>query len=292
MPAFQPVPAPAQTPIIGGLATAIGLGLIDFGPSDPQNRWQGGYGLYGPSCRGTYVSDPCQHLGPNKLDFPGWEQSVLGMPFIVGAGVACRQMITPSNIDEWHTKSDEMLNLCQWTEVAYELWTGEQAQASGWPNRYLASREATVLPAGPPGPVNVVEGIALLEDNAGLCKCGGPRLIHVPRKMIPYLSNAVLIHQEGQRWFTAAGSLIVTDDGYTGTGPDGAEPTGTTAWIYGTGPISYALQGDIFHPEPAMDQGAFNYPDNSISVRSERLAAASWLCCHYAVNVNYAETNG
>jgi hypothetical protein len=93
------------------------------------------------------------------------------------------------------------------------------------------------------------------------------------------------VNNENRYLADANDSLVVADRGYPGTGPEGVEPTETTAWIYSTGVLTARL-GPVRHPE--LDLGyAVTALTNDVAVRSERAAAINWACCQLAVNVEY-----
>jgi hypothetical protein len=281
--AHQPITAPPEPQVTHGLGAAVGVGvhLLDDDPLDPERRWRQGYAMEGPSCGLTYTGDPCDHL--SRATFSPLVQSVVGQPFIIGAGVSCSSFGSPKALGPWHAAADRMLDLCRWRGIAHELWTGTQAAASGWPNRYLADGDGYVLGTD----LSPLAAVAAIEDAFGACKCGAGRVIHVPTRLVPYLDELGIVHAQGARLFTALGTLVVADDGYPGTGPVGEPPLDPgVLWVYATSTIGVRIDSEVLHPEPDWE-AALRARDNTIEVRSEQLVMASWLCCHYAVNVRY-----
>jgi hypothetical protein len=276
-----------------GLAGVVGVGVIinESDPLDPDGRWAGPQGY-------TLEAEPCDDITYYRtLDFcaeppledsqpPGSYLTVVEdqKPFLVGAGVTCSTFGTQLDdvLASYRAVTDRGLELRQWSQIANELWTGDRANNE---NRYLADANSTDVGDG--DAVSLVEAIGLLEDAFGNCSPGGVQVIHMPRKLVAYASWKKLIWTTpgSGRIYTANDSLVVADRGYPGTGPEGVEPTETTAWIYSTGVLTARL-GPVRHPE--LDWGyAVTALTNDVAVRSERAAAINWACCHLAVNVEY-----
>lgn len=296
-----PIEAPAVTEP-QGLATAVGSGVIDTSSSD-QN-WTKGYSLEGEVCgvHDLYILNPACEVDdvPDTSIFTGWQAAVPGGPVVIGAGVRCSSFSSPKDLGEWHAKADRRLEVCRWSELANELWTGAKAKLDGLPNRYLASFDADLIKTGTA--LSPINGIAEMDASFRTCSCGGQRVIHVPVYLIDWLSARSVIERRGMQWFTAAGSMVVSDDGYPGTGPDIAEyddenpgdelraaPGNGQAWIYGTQQI-VVKWGDVMHPEPDWSS-AMRYRDNYVEVRSEQFAMATWLCCHLAALIDTTIAN-
>lgn len=284
----QPISAAAEITPRGGLGGALGLGVIipAADPLDPKGDWERtSYVLEGPACGGT-GSQPIGSCAEQQDVFPGtapWAYAPPSVPFDVYAGEGCSTFSSSLSIEDWHERVDRRIEMCQWSEVAYELWTGEQAQAAGAENRYLASTGSITLTNN--GPVSPVEAFSAMEDALALCTCGAVHVIHVPVRLVAYLSDACLIHREGERLYTDAGSLVVADRGYTGSAPGNQAPPSGTLWIYGTSVLSARL-GKIVHPQARLED-AIDHENNRIEVRATRRAAISWLCCHFAAHVGF-----
>lgn len=298
----KPITAARETTQRGGLAGAVGLGVIipapGADPLDPEGTgWMGpdGYKLEGPVCAGVTRSGERACDGDPAAVPDGDGRFMWGpdsFPFTITAALGCSTFSGDTDLERWHEDTDRKLEMCQWNDIAEELWTGEVARTEGWENRFLASTEAVTLT--PDGPVNPVEAFATIEDNLATCTCGGPHLIHVPYKWVAYLMNLSLVTRVGDRLFTGNGSLVIADQGYPGTGPGAYDlnpqtadliPPAGTSWIYGTSALSARL-GPVDHPQTQIAQ-TIDYRTNRQEVRSTRLAAISWLCCHFAANVDF-----
>lgn len=283
---MQPITATREAAPRGGLAGAVGLGVA-LGPNpdplDPGGDWQRDtYKLEGPACRASYVrGDEC-----GVVDLPEEGVSLLqsgpeSHPFTVEAAVHCSTFGSmPPDPAEWQPVTDRLLEMCQWSEIGHELWTGAKARSKGWANRFLASVDAVVAVEG----VGWRDAISALEDRMSICTCGGVHVIHVPVAAVALMDSPGLLYREGDRLFTANGSLIVADAGYTGSGPGDVPATNESLWIYATPPLTARL-APIFHAQ-AETRSMVQFATNDIRYRSERRAAISWLCCHFAANVS------
>lgn len=299
----NPITAAREVAPRGGLAGAVGLGVIvpDGGdPLDPDGRWPLGYQLYGPSCGGSSVGSlgvclpPEGYLGSRDLpseDQARWQGGPPSAPFRIRTGVRCLLTdLEGDGLADWQAEAARLLDLHAWPQIAHELWTGDQARRDGADNRYLTDGQATELGTG----LDIVEAIARVEDALGVQTSGDTAVIHVPVRLVPYLAHAGLISSvTGQtaRLFTHNGSLVVADRGYPGTGPGGELPTTTASWIYGTGVLSARVDGQATYP-PVRREGdgtataAVPFSNDAI-VRAEKRAAISWLCGHVAAQVTY-----
>jgi len=286
----QPITAAAEITPRGGLGGAVGLGVIipPSDPLDPNGDWaRTQFIAEGPACGGTDAApvDTCD----TPVDVPEgttpWAYSPPSVPFEVRAAESCSTFHSELSIEAWHERVDRRMELCQWSEIAYELWTGSQAQASDPPaqNRYLASTLGLNLT--PDGAVGVVEAISRMEDGLSRCTCGAVHLIHVPLRLVAYLSDAGLVTREGDRLYTDAGSLVIADRGYPGTGPGNQAPDAGTLWIYGTSVLTARL-APIEHPQKDLRE-ALDAATNHIAVRAVRRAAITWLCCHLGAHVTF-----
>lgn len=293
MPNYMLIDAPPATEPLG-LSVAVGAGVYDVTPDDP--RWISGFTLVGEACNGPdaiYTLDPtCSPTTTAKASasgWPGFEANQDHRPIVIGAGVKCSPA-GHTDLAEWHAKADRRLELCEWYEIAFELWTGEQSKAKGFGNRYLASPDVTVLAGG--DELSLLSAIAEIEQAFPTCTCDGTKLIHMPKWLLDVAKAKTIIERRGERWFTAAGALIVADDGYPGTGPDvldedddvvaGPDLEEDQVWLFGTTAVSVARSKAVTHPEPNWDT-AISYRTNDVEVRSEKWAGATWLCCHFGV---------
>lgn len=302
----QLISAPAAAEPVGLAAAGQGIVLNADDEEGASGNWLKGYTLVGEVCgaESRYILNPrpCDDDGllledvPDTTAFQGWEAGVPGRPFVVGAGVRCSTFSSPKDIGAWQARAQRRLEVCQWADLAQELWTGEKSKLDALGNRYLTSPDAQILTGTSSTPVAVkpIEAIALMDSGFSSCTCGGPRIIHVPPYLLAFFKAAAVIERRGNSYFTPAGNVVVFDDGYNvGTGPDTgtldspverAAPAAHTSWIYGTTPIVVKFDSIRF---PGGEDWA-NYADyrtNDVVMRAERYAMASWLCCHLAALV-------
>lgn len=301
-----PISAGKQTPLMGGLRSAIdhGLDILGFTPDpgegeypssvsrpdplDPDGRWVLGSTLQGDACGSVHMVDPCSNAQKPTTPSGLYVTEDL-QPVAVRSYVACSSFGTGFAPDElvrgFVDKAKERLFACQWGEIAHELWTGEYAQAFGFPNKYLAMPFApgeNLTPGG--GPADIVEALGVLEDALSHCSCSGPHVIHVPRKLIPRLADAgQLLQRDNSLLQTWNGSTVIADAGYPGSGP-GSPATADTAWIYGTSGLSARI-GEVVTTDPSSLVEAFRATTNDIEVHAERLVEIGWLCCRFGIQV-------
>jgi hypothetical protein len=307
---FHPfrAPDPPENPF--GLAAWDGVAIVapvgdpERSPAsaepDQQSApgWLNGYEVRGPACDSTRIAALRGHLcdgTPEDIDhgpgtWTGFDEAVKGMPFEIVSGVECTSLSFRTNLDEYRVEAARRLRLCRWSEFAHELWTGtlakaevaDDAESPYQYNRYLAHEDAVVLGDGAEG---IVEAMSLLADAFGTCSCGGGRVVHVPQRVVPYLKDHSLVAQSGQRLYGPTGEMVLADDGYPGTSPEGEAPAAGTAWIYGTTTIYGSIEQVVRTPEKSLED-AFDAETNKFFVRAKHHAMATWLCCHFAVLVS------
>lgn len=284
------IPAPIGEPDGAQFIPTPEAGAGD--PLDPASRWDGpgGYELWGEPCSPhPYLFDPS--FGATNAIGRTWGTpvplytSITGQhAFGIGAGVKA-STFEQAEIARAQEAAQRVLELTQWNQIAHELWTGARDTASGYgTNVRLASPSATVLAGG--NALDVVEGIAAMEDALGHSLVGAVTLIHCPRKMIPYASHHLDISTSpgNGRIFTANDTLVIGDRGYPGTGPHGEQPLGSKFWIYGTGVLTARLGAIRFGERDPGD--AVSAPTNDLVVHAERPAAIGWLCGHFAALID------
>jgi hypothetical protein len=186
------------------------------------------------------------------------------------------------------------MEAAQQKAIEHELWTGElskqqldvwnseQHAGSSFPNRWLAHSDAVDVTVGG-GPVKAKFGLALLEKALGDCGAGIKGTIHMTRDIASVLG----LKDKNGALRTTLGNTVIAGTGYTGSGPNGVEPSGTQVWMYATGPVSVRL-GPIT-AVPDQRRQSVNIANNTVKVYSSRSAAVSWdSCCQYAVLVDLA----
>lgn len=161
--------------------------------------------------------------------------------------------------------------------VARELWLGEATRDDPYTpprgveqtNPYLASAAADVVggtPAEARAAVGRLEQAALEETR------GQQVMLHVPVAALPHLDGYV--RPVGAQLITLAGSVLVADAGYPGTGPAG-QPAGATAWAYATPPVQVLLSTPAVIDDPAATTSRVN----TRTVLASRMVAAVFDPC-------------
>ncbi len=285
---------PAEPPQVGLLASLSGPYLIDDtgqplgdktangGPTEgpePEIRWEGAV-RYNPEqqCTAAGATDPC---APDMSHIPGNPDLVEAQPAMIWAGDKCSTFGWSAR--DYKGRATRALLASESKQIAKELWSGTQAQASGWPNRYLASDLANVISNGP---MAVRDALSCLEQVLGECSTGARGMIHCTRQMGVELSElGNTFRAVGGLILTYMNTIIVPDAGYDGSGPDGQPAANGSQWAYATlmvtvrrGPID-VLPGSF---EEAIIRGT-----DDLEFRASRPAVATFpLCCHLAVEVN------
>jgi hypothetical protein len=171
--------------------------------------------------------------------------------------------------------------------MAKELWEGNVAQVAGLPNAYLASPDADLI-SGVFAPSYGL--VALQRELAEVLP--GRAMIHAPRDIASLWYQAGIIRKEGPLLLDAFDNLIVADNGYSGSGPNGDARTDTTAFVYATDPVQIRRDSRIsILPNPDDYAAAMQRNTNLIEWRAERIVAAYWKgCAHLAIEIDLCET--
>lgn len=183
---------------------------------------------------------------------------------------------------------ESILDAATQKAVEREFWTGEIAKQMvakdpDHPNKYLASPEAEIVNPAVGTPVKTRYGLALLEQAIGDCGIGERGVIHATRGV----ASALGIKGSDGRIETPIGNYLVAGTGYTGSGPNGEEPTGDQAWLYATGPVTVRLGKSELFQETIHE--AVNTRTNEIEYTGYRTAAVTWSNnCHHTVLVDLA----
>lgn len=248
--------------------------------SDTAERWEMGFTFRPRPCVGGGIFDPC--ITPNLVP-PRGRAPIHINPFVVWGGDDCSAFgWTAANYRE---RAIELLDMQTDHRIARELWRGEQAIISGWANPHLASLDSHVVTAGPQAPI---AALACLEQGIQACSGGQRGMIHAMPQLVTHwaaLGNSVL-RREGGQLLTIHDTIVVSDGGYTGSGP-GDTPATTSQWAYATGLVSIELGEISVYPETLEQAFDSRVLDNDISFLATRPAVAYWdNCCHLAAEVN------
>lgn len=246
--------------------------------------WIGGYGYRtrgcGTSGAGVACGDDAQ---TEKLLVAGLDEVVSVVPWYVWAGDVCSSL---PNGEDMEARASGLLDASTAHGVEREFWRGDNAQAQGWPNPYLAG-----LPAGHDlnGGTAVPALVALgaLQQALAATGTGGRGMIHATHRTVDaWFSSHSGLRREGLTIYDEFDNVIVPGSGYDGSDPDGdVDDAGLTAWAYATD------VADVFlAPITAVGRFPWDVLDrskNTVETRAERIVAASWeRCRHYGINID------
>lgn len=277
---FEPIEGRFAEPPRVGLLPALGGGsVVGMGP------WAGGVTWAPEQCGegGAYDASSCPPDDPD-IDIPGSPDIVEAMPFTVWAGDRC----SPWDLDRpWAERARRQLAAVQSHLVAAEFWTGEIAQASDWPNRFLASPDSDVLTAGAEEPL---QALACLE--LGIARAGKGRrgMIHATPDLVTTWQAGGALRREGGVILTVLDTVVIADAGYDGSGPNGELAADGSVWAYGTEMIGVRLSPVRMVPDvEGITSANIDRSVNTVLARAERDAVVLWDgCVHVAVEVDLA----
>lgn len=224
----------------------------------------------------------------NHLDLSDRPENRQYDPTSAVVGVDCSSMSEDARNDTGDEALD-LLNNAQHRIIGAEFWRGDEAAAEGLPNASLA-QGATDIGDGDSWPV--IDALAALEESlagVGDFGCGGGvrSMIHASPYTVSLWNAAGLLRLENRLILTILDTVVVTGPGYDGSGQvDGydepqVDPSGETAWAYGTGLVDVYLGG--------AKRGEWRDPDvNTIEARASRKWAVVWDgCCHVGILVDH-----
>lgn len=279
-------PPQPQPPRVGLLASArvenFSASPAAASDTDPVTRWEAGF-AWAPEnvCTGGGVADPC---GTDALTATVALTSQEYQPVLLWKADRCS---TTDRTRDRVGRARRALTACTSKLLASEFWEGTLAMAKGFPNRFLADPLANTLTNGA---VSEASAIACLEEGLAACSCG-TGMIHVTPGMMIRIADHHLVERFGNTFRTPNDTLVVADAGYTGTGPEGQAALDGSVWAYATDMVDVRLGPIVVFPSANPDDAAAmtigTAPDNLLTYRAQRLAAATWDgCCHLAVEVD------
>ena len=163
--------------------------------------------------------------------------------------------------------------------IAREFWAGTLATAKSYPNRFLADSNCVdVTPGTVPDLLGAYALLAQqLAQGPSSLGMGGQGMIHCIPRAVPETFWAV---STTGLLTDLNGNIIVPDDGYPGTGPNGnankTPPAGQT-WLYATDLVMVREEAeaqvfaDTFSEMTDIGQGS---TPNTIYYRARKMAAA------------------
>ena len=219
------------------------------------------------------------------------------LPFLIIAEDGCSAFGFEAR--DFQGRATRLLDNSKFEAIEHEFFTGTQASASGWPNDYLTN-PATVEDLTPgAGAPTIERGFQILQDALAECGFGGRGMLHVQRQTA---TNYLTVHDNEPHFlvkddtmYDLFGNIIVPGVGYTGFGPENAEPAEGKAWIYATDLVVVREEpkATIFPATfaEAMDWGQHGDEGepNTIRFQAQKLALYQWDgACHFACEVTLA----
>lgn len=270
--------------------TSNQYGLLSIAPpiTPEDGHWEGGI---------TWDDDLCSSVHSNSDECPipvsGFApkitdrdfESCCADPFLVYATYDCPPI--GKTAGEAFAIAQKRLEIREERELERVFWTGiteggtEINPSLAFGNSECGSGPVNLTPSG--GPVGVVASMGVLESALGEC-APGTGVIHANYGLASLLAASFLIYQRDDSWFTVTGQRLAIGAGYPGTGPANVAATAGTTWVFATGPV-VTYRSDVFlTPERFAD--AVDSKINSVQVYAERIYAAGWSCCLFAIQVS------
>lgn len=205
--------------VYGRVAGSIGL-LGTVGPFDPENpptytdAGTPAPGAAPPVSNTTGGVGPYTNLAINTA-----------IPWLMIAEDSCSTFGFEER--DFKGRALRLLENGQYEALEREFWTGAQATASGWPNRFLTDSNLVDLTAGTA--VSIARGQEMLQDYIASTGFGGQGMIHCQPQTAPNLLNA---RRVGGLLLDIFDNIIVPGVGYPGTASGIAgSATGTAVMI-------------------------------------------------------------
>lgn len=283
--AFAPVTVPELfTPGRYGLMSAI-----TWVPE--VKGWQAGIQFDTECSEAAVTINPCVISG---VSVPGktatYSNLVRGaIPFTLFAEKDC----SPPGDNYWEVATTEVtraLNNAAPTQMERVLWTGVAPTGGAkniYPNltstsqlfaseyRDLLLQPSATLISGVP--LDVTEGLGILEETAGQCY-DGELTIHVPVRIAAALAARGLCFKDGNVLRTYAGNIVAVGRGYDstyGTGGTNLTNAGRT-WMWATSPI-FGIRGPVKTRNNTVE--SFARDVNTLKMIAEQTVVLGWQCC-------------
>lgn len=273
------VDAPLRNPTRAG--SLIASALTPDGP-----RWYGGI-EYRPELDNLTQTWEPHSSSPATKTIASVPESVQYDPYVIWVGSS--EFPASSRYDEEARRVTTNLDVQTSHKVEEVLWSN-QVDATDYgathPNIALADTSAASLitPNGITA-VGIVTGMHDMVEALNLYLGGARGMVHTPQRLVPFLEYYRLIVRQGNMLQIAGTDHILV----AGTGYSGSDPSLNTAagevWLYGTPPVEVRLS-DI-QVVPGSEREALNRTTNTLEVRAERLALASfdYTVCHVGIPV-------
>jgi hypothetical protein len=268
-----PIPSPSRPNLLSSVAAEA---------RPTTGRWQHGIAYQPERAGGGSSVDPCGDVGEGVKTVTAGPGVVEWDPYIIWTGDRCSTIGTDyAEIEararrQLDTQTSDLLESILWSNVV-------DGGDFGGSHPNVGLREATAQPNGFSA-YPVVKAFSDMIAALGAFLGGARGMIHVERRLIPFLAFYGLTVQNGQRLITTLGDhIVVPGTGYPGTDPAGNEPGEFHSWIYGTSMVEVLLgEIEVFTDRVAATDRAHN----DVEYRAERIALAHWdRTAHIGVSV-------
>jgi hypothetical protein len=235
-------------------------------------RWQGGI-RWAPenNAGGGIVALDCHGQTATLAAGTNLTQAVAD-PFVVWAEDHCSTLGFQAR--DFVGRARRQLEATQSYRIAKELWSGAIAKGAADLDNHWLTEDPEIVTSGTT--YDPIPALAVADQALGEMLAGRRGMIHVSLDLLTQLHANFGLEKSGDLWITAAGTIVVADAGYPGTGPDAG--AGTNQWIYATPMIGYRLSaidiipGDLDSARAqALDKGV-----NLLTFYAERLALLQW----------------
>lgn len=256
------------------------FGLIESSPfvtrsTDAGASWIKGV-QYSPE--GCKEGDTVAMCETGTFSFTDRPDEVRWEPYILTAEEVC----TASTYREDRlARGRRLLEQDTERQLAYELWTGDLAQATTLPDGDAMEDHNTWLARNPDvdilshsGPVSLIHGLACLEQYLANNNGGRRGMIHATVQTVTHWDSYNLLDYSTGQPRTRRGNIVVTSPGYPGTSPDGEVST-DNVWAYATDIVRVYLG-------PVRVEEAEDRDNDDIAVFANRPALAEWERCRHA----------
>lgn len=216
--------------------------------------------------------------GAKTIDDSDHPSLVSYRPWTAWEGDRC----TPSQEREGEDRARRLLNQAIDRKIERELWTGDIANAAGFPNVALIDA-ATQIDSDI---VPLFQGFAYAQQWLAE-RIDGRGVFHMQPIVASLLGAAGFLRREGNALFDVFDNVVVAGQGYPGTGPGGVAHDTKTSWIYATSMIEILLGPvEVIGGEQEMDRNR-----NTVTFRAERAVAASLDGCALgALELDWCQT--
>lgn len=239
------------------------------------DEWVRGISYLPENATAATVRDPGDTTTVDNPALPSNATVVEAQPFIIETKFTCSTFGWEAV--DFKGRAQRQNDLATPAAIEKEFWTGAQAQASGWPNNYLARAASVDVTPVAGTAVSITHGLALLQD-ALRSGAGGQGMIHCIPGAAPNLLN---VRRQGKFLLDIFDNIVVPGVGYTGSGPTGAQPAAGTTWMYATDLVMVRVEREAsVFPDTMAEavthgqtiNGVADY--NTVTFRAERFAVA------------------